>query len=55
MFSKIDEPITPAIMKNFDSKTNFKQYLIMYLDYYNHKKMNYWIDLIKQHDMSKAK
>ncbi len=44
-----------ANLKLYDSKTSFKQYLMMYLEYYHEKKLNYWIDLIKHHDMSSAK
>lgn len=58
MFPRIDESHKSKSipqMKQFDSKTNFKQYLITYLEYYNEKKLNYWIDLIKNHDMSSAK
>ena len=53
MFPKIDgEKINP---NKFDSKTNFKKYLIVYLESYNDKHLNEWIDQIKKHDMSSAK
>jgi hypothetical protein len=39
----------------YDSKTNFKKYLMTYLEYYNEKKLNYWINNIKLHDTTKAK
>lgn len=54
LFPRIPQGSNPNA-KNFDSKTSFKQYLATYLEYYNEKKLNYWIDLIKQHDMSSAK
>ena len=44
-----------ANLKVYDSKTSFKQYLMLYLENYHEKKLQYWIDLIKSHDMSTAK
>jgi hypothetical protein len=38
-----------------DSKTEFKKYMILYLEKYHEKKLNSWIDIIKEHDMSSAK
>ena len=42
-------------IKTSDSKTNFKQYLIMYLEHYNKPELNEWIQHIKMHDMKSAK
>ena len=42
-------------MKKTDSVTNFKQYLIMYLEHYQKKELNEWIDIVKTHDMKSAK
>ena len=59
MFPKINvdclSKATTTNFKQYDSKTNFKLYLITYLEYYNDKKLTYWIDLAKKHDMSSAK
>ena len=38
-----------------DSRTEFKKSMLLYLESYNEKKLNAWIDLIKQHDMTGAK
>ena len=38
-----------------DSKTGFKSYLIEYLKAYKESKLDEWIELINEHDMSSAK
>ena len=59
--SELFSPITDteskasANMKKTDSVTNFKQYLIMYLEHYQKKELNEWIDIVKTHDMKSAK
>jgi hypothetical protein len=39
----------------YDSKTKFKEYLIMYLEHYRNPLISEWIDIVKNHDMSSAK
>ncbi len=41
--------------ENGDSKTKFKYQLIEYLKSYENSKLNQWIKLIEEHDMSTAK
>lgn len=38
-----------------DSETGFKADLIEYLTAYKSKLLNEWVEIIKQHDMSKCK
>lgn len=55
LFPRIDKANASTNLKTTDSKTNFKQYLIMYLDHYKKSELNAWIDHIKDHDMKTAK
>jgi tyrosyl-DNA phosphodiesterase-1 len=41
--------------KSTDSKTNFRSYLIMYLEHYEKKELKIWIDHLKTHNTMSAK
>jgi hypothetical protein len=56
LFPKLSEDQTKSKIGDlFDSVTGFKKYLIMYLEHYESTDLNRWIDLLKCHDMIKAK
>lgn len=57
VFPKVPDSKSTKASNNdpFDSKTKFKSYLLMYLEYYKEDKLNDWINHIKSHDMSSAK
>ncbi|RNA20174.1 tyrosyl-DNA phosphodiesterase 1 [Brachionus plicatilis] len=53
LFPKISsESKKPQIA--YDSKTKFKNYLLTYLEHYRDEKLNYWMQVIKSHDMTTA-
>lgn len=55
LFPRIEQSNATNNIKATDSKTNFKQYLIMYLEHYNKPELNEWIQHVKSHDMKSAK
>lgn len=42
-------------MSNTDSKTNFKKYLMMYLEHYENTQLKEWSKKIADYDMKSAK
>ena len=60
LFPRIDPSASKAAAtvanpKSTDSKTNFRAYLIMYLEHYGRSELKVWIDHLKAHNTSSAK
>jgi hypothetical protein len=55
LFPKLSDEESKHAMSSFDSRTNFKKYLVMYLESYKDDKLNEWINRIKCHNTKSAK
>ena len=55
LFPRVKEDASARGPHLHDSKTNFKKYLVMYLEYYKEARLSEWIERVKNHDMTSAK
>lgn len=54
LFPRIPDSKKVEPIRLYDSKTEFKEYLMIYLEYYQDSKLQSWIEQIKIHDMRSA-